>query len=247
MITAVILSKNEQKTISGCMRSLGFCDEILVIDDFSVDKTREIAKTFGAEVIRHKLGNFSHQRNFALGLAKNSWVLFVDADEVVPKALAEEITKTLRVTNKMGFYIRRFDYLWGRRLNHGGTAGVKLLRLARRGSGKWQRLVHETWKVRGRVGVLTNNLNHYPHQSVSEYFAHINFQTDLHALANFKAAKRANLAIILFFPFVKFVNGFVLKLGFLDGARGFVSEMLSCIHSYLAWSKLWLLQRKTTN
>lgn len=248
MISAVVLTKNEEKNIRECLESLKWCDEVVIIDDYSEDKTAEIAKSLGARVYKRKLDdNFAGQRNFGLKKAKGDWVLFIDADERIMPALRAEITQLLgnSVTKYDGFYLKRRDFMWGRELRYGETGDVKLLRLAKKDAGQWRRAVHETWEVKDdKVGELKNPLLHYPHQTLREFIADVDRMSTLHAQENQKEGKRSNLLKIIIFPKLKFFDNWILKLGFLDGTAGFVVALIMSLHSYLAWSKLWLLQRK---
>lgn len=246
-ISAVILSKNEEKNIGECIRGLTFCEEIIVIDDYSSDKTIEIARGLGAIVFQRKLeGDFAAQRNFGLGKATHKWVLFVDADERVNKELKEEMEREISTLNNpfLGYFFKRDDYIFGKKLNFGETASVALLRLARKSVGKWIRNVHEVWEVQGRTKTLKNSLRHYPHQTLREFINDINFHSDLHAVANYKEGKRSSWIKILFWPRAHGFKNWVLKLGFLDGTEGFVFALMMSFHSFLAWSKLWIYQRK---
>ncbi|MGB6881814.1 MAG: glycosyltransferase family 2 protein [Microgenomates group bacterium] len=246
-ISAVILTKNEEKNIKKCIESVSFCDEVIVIDDNSEDETIEIVKALGAKVYKRSLkGDFAGQRNFGLEKAKGKWVLFVDADERVSDNLRNEIIQIIDnpLINYLGFYLRRTDFMWGKELRYGETANVKLLRLARRKAGKWKRRVHEAWEVIGRTYELKSPLLHYPHPTLKEFFASVNAMSNLHAKANKEANKKSSLAKIIIWPTGHFVYNWILRLGFLDGIRGSVVALIMSFHSYLAWSKLWILQRR---
>lgn len=249
MISAVVLTKNEEENIKKCLSSLSFCEEIIVIDDNSKDKTREIAKDMGAEVYTRSLdNNFAEQRNFGLNKTKKRWVLFIDADEMVSKKFAEEIVKILKEAPlQTGFLIERRDFLWGHEFKYGEVGRKSLLRLARRGAGKWRRAVHEVWEIRGKTGKLKNHLHHYPHQSLAEFIANINRFSTLHAEANLKDGKRSSVFKIVVWPVGHFFYNFVLKGGFLDGISGFVLALVMSFHSFLSWSKLFLLQKTKVN
>src|SRR5260221_6699426 len=122
MISAVILTKNEEKNIEACLKTLTWCDEVIVIDDNSTDKTISFAKKLGATVYEHVLdGDFAAQRNFGLEIAKGDWILFVDADERVSQALAFEMQAiiTLHIDHVSGYYLRRLDTMWGKVLHFG--------------------------------------------------------------------------------------------------------------------------------
>lgn len=242
MVSAVVLTRNEEKNIERCLKSLSWCEEIIVVDDYSEDGTPDIAKKLDATVYSHHLNdNFSAQRNFGLGVVKNDWVLFVDADEIVTPALRDEISQKTedRKLKTAGFFLARRDILWGRELKHGETGNVRLLRLARKKAGKWRRRVHETWEVSGATQTLKNPLLHYPHQSLREFVSDVDRMSTLHAQALKEQGVRSNVLKILFWPPAKFFYNWVFKLGFLDGGPGFLVAAVMSFHSFLSWSKLW--------
>lgn len=245
MISAVVLAKNEAQNIEECIRSLQWCGEILVIDDYSTDKTAEIAKKLGARVLKRRLeNNFAAQRNFGLMKTRGEWVLFVDADERVSKDLAAEIQDAAKTQDFSGFFLKRQDIFLGRKLNHGETAGIRLLRFGRKGAGKWRRPVHEYWDIKGKVGTLKNPLLHYPHPTLASFLTKINTYSTLHAMVHYREGKKSSLLKIIFYPFAKFIKNWLLQAGFLDGTAGFVHAAYMSFHSFLAWSKLWLIQQE---
>lgn len=257
MITAVVLTKNEENNIEECIKTLKWCDEIVVIDDNSKDQTIKIAKKLGVQVFIKPLnGDFAAQRNFGLKKVKSGdWVLFVDADERVSPELANEIKTEVASLLHLeggneapprdttdGFFIFRRDVMWGKELKY-GEFDIKLLRLARKHAGVWKRKVHEVWAVQGKTKTLNNLLLHFPHPTINEFLVDIDHYSTLHAHANYKEGKRSSILKILIFPKLKFFNNLILKYGFLDGTHGFVLALLMSFHSYLAWSKLWLYQK----
>lgn len=244
-ISAIVLAKNEEAVIEECLKSLRWGDEIIVVDDESEDDTVKRAKRYTNKVFVRPLNNdFAGQRNFGLNKAKGEWVFFVDADERVSSELAREIQETVNNTQKNGFYIRRQDFLWGRWLKHGETGNVRLLRLARRGRGEWQRPVHEVWQVAEPVGELKNPLLHYSHTSVAESLKRIDRYSSLNAAHFKKEGTKAYLWQILAFPVGKFIQNFFFRGGFLDGIRGLFMAFLMSFHSFLTRAKLWLLWRR---
>lgn len=248
-ISAVILTKNEEKNIVECLKTLSWCDEIIVIDDSSIDKTVEIAQKFKAKVFIHALdNNFSKQRNFGLEKASNDWVFFIDADERASDSLISEILSLNDISDSLknynGFWIRRIDFLWQKKLQHGETGNIKLLRLARKDSGKWHGAVHETWNIKGTTGKLKNPINHYPHQTVTEFLKEINFYTTLKAQELHKKNVKCNWWDIILYPKAKFFLNYFLKLGFLDGLSGLVFAIMMSFHSFLTRGKLWLSWNK---
>lgn len=244
-ISAVVLTKNEEKNIINCLQTLTWCDEILVIDNKSTDNTVEIAKKQKAKVFCATFErDFSRLRNFALENARGEWVFFVDADERVPLALQKEIIRKLKNSHVEGFFIKRIDTLWGKKLTHGDTGNVSLLRLAKRDSGRWTGRVHETWHIEGKTEKLSSPLLHFPHQTIQEFLVHINYYTDLRAQELFENHVRVHWYDMLIYPKAKFIKTYFFQLGFLDGTAGMIVAILMSFHSYLVRAKLWTLWDK---
>ncbi len=244
MLTVLVLAKNEQENITRCLEGLKFCDQIVIVDDGSTDDTIKIAKKNGAVVLEHELsGDFAAMRNWALEQIKSNWVLFIDADEVVTKELANEIRQAITKVECKGFLIRRLDYMWGKELKHGDVGNVSLLRLARRGAGKWSGKVHEVWKVEGKICRLKNSLLHYPHPDVVFFLKEINKYSSIRAKALCDSGIRSNVLQIIFYPIFKFLWLWIGKLGFMDGTSGFIHAMTMAFYSFLVRGKLWLLYK----
>lgn len=246
MITAIILTKNEEKNIKDCLKSLSWCDEKIVIDDESKDRTQEIAQKLGAKVYTRPLSNFSDQRNFGLEKAAGDWVLFVDADERISQALWYEIMQHINESFEKfsGFFLKRVDLMWGQELRHGEAGTLKLLRLAKKGTGKWVGSVHEKWNISGRTETLNNPLYHYPHPTVGQFLTEVNKYTDLRAKELYEQRVRTNWFLILLYPKAKFFLNYIIRLGFLDGLPGLVIAIMMSFHSFLVRGKLWLLWEK---
>lgn len=245
-ISAVILAKNEEKNIKECIESLKWTNEIILIDDNSNDQTADLAEKAGILVYRRSLNSdFSSQRNFGLQKASSDWVLFLDADERISPSLQFEIENLIsqgEMAEKFdGYFVKRSDFIFGKKLKYGETGNIKLLRLARKASGKWEGKVHERWKIKGKIGYLKNSIIHYPHQSIEEFLKEINFYTDLRAKTLFESGKKANFLSVILYPKTKFFQNFILKRGFLDGIPGLIHALLMSFHSFLVRSKLWQL------
>jgi len=245
MISAVVLSHNDEKTIIACLESLSWCDEIIIVDDFSVDKTIDIAKKLGARVCqRHLANDFAAQRNFGLTHAKGEWVLFVDSDEVVSEALQNEIKESIEAAKCNGFYLKRRDFIFGRYLRHGETNRVRLLRLAKKEAGDWMRPVHEIWNIEGDAGELSTPLEHFPHQNVAQFLEEINRYSTLNARYLFTQKIGVTWWQVVGYPVGKFFLNYFLYLGFLDGTAGATIAILMSFHSFLVRAKLWQLWDK---
>ena len=248
MISAVILTKNEENNIADCMESLAFCDEIIVVDSDSTDRTEAIAKKMGAMVYTRSLdNNFSNLRNFGLSKATHEWVFFVDADERVSSSLRDEIKEATQRQNNpyQGFRLLRSDIMWGKELLYGETRNLKLLRLAKKEKGRWMGRAHETWRIDGQVGDLENRLLHYPHPELAEFLEEINVYTDLRAQELYEKGARVYWWSIILYPKAKFFVNYFLKRGILDGLPGLVFAIMMSFHSFLVRGKLWFLWKKS--
>lgn len=243
-ISAIVLTHNSEESLEACLESVKWCNEIIVVDDDSTDATRTIAKKYTDKIYEHLLNNdFSQQRNYALGKATGEWALFVDSDEIVSETLKEEIE--LRIKSYLdvsGYYIKREDTMWGKKLDYGETGNMWLLRLARKDAGKWQGKVHETWKIHGKTQRLKNTLSHFPHPTVSEFLSEINFYSTLRAEELHKKNVRVSFYDIIFYPKAKFFLNYLFKQGYRDGIPGFLLALFMSFHSFLVRGKLWQLQ-----
>ncbi len=246
-ISAIILTRDNQDVISGVIAGVRFADEILVIDDGSTDKTRELAKKAGASVYRHPVhDDFAAQRNYALTKAKGPWVLFVDADETVSDALAGEIRKAVSRMDVSGFYVRRQDTMWGRVLKYGETDNVRLLRLGKIGAGVWRRPVHEVWDIRGVVATLEHPLLHTPHPDVAQFLADVNRYSTINANYLADHGTRVHVWQILAYPIAKFFQNYFARQGFRDGMPGMIVAVMMSFHSFLTRAKLWQLSHASS-
>lgn len=246
MISAVILTKNEEQNIKKCLESLKWCDEVIVIDDSSSDRTVQFAKSFKTEIFSHSLqGNFSAQRNFGISKAKNEWILFVDADEIISDALAFEISNAIlfkdpNLNECNGFYLKRIDSMWGKQLRYGEPGSIKLLRLAKKGFGFWEGMTHEKWKINGPVGSLINPIFHFPHRNLEEFIKEIDFYTDIRTKELNNKKIKVHFWSIIGYPLGKFVVNYIIKKGFLDKIPGLIFAITMSFHSFLVRGKLWL-------
>ncbi|MBP9669896.1 glycosyltransferase family 2 protein [Candidatus Woesebacteria bacterium] len=192
----------------------------------------------------HGITDFAEARNKELEKAKTPWVLFVDTDEIITKELEAEIEGAVRADQYNAYYIKRRDVFLGRELKHGETGKAHFIRLARKGYGKWVRPVHEEWVGQGRVGTLSHPLIHHSHPSISSFLDKINLYSTLDAEYRYKSGVKSSLWKIAVYPIAKFKLNYLLRLGFMDGVPGLIIAMMMSFHSYLTWTKLYLLWHK---
>ncbi len=251
LISAVVLIKNDEVNIKRALKSLFFCEEIIIINDNSADTTLQQIKEFApkAKIFTRSLdSDFAAQLNYGMSKTKNSLVLFLDPDEEITKELSDEIlsvSQNDRYINS-NFSFKRIDYLWGKFLRHGEIGAYRAIRLVRKNSGLWARRVHQQFVSTNNLIELNNPILHYPHTTLHKFLDNINHWSTLHALANKEEGKNSTMSKIIFWPVIHFVKNYVFRLGFMDGMQGLICALVMAIHSYLSWSKLWMLQKGFT-
>lgn len=245
-LTAVIITKNEEKKISCCISSLkNVVDEIVVIDDLSTDATVEICKEFGAKVIiNESKGDFDKQRNLGIANATSEWILQMDADEVIPEATVKGIREAISSAgNFVAFKIKRKNFFIGRSLSSFNKDNY-MIKLFRKGKALYVgRSVHETLKVDGLVGELPFEVEHYPYNSIQEVINRSNFYSDVEsdvfigetASVSVKELKRRLIwkAVKLFWKL------YIKKKGYKDGMHGLAWCILNVIGHQVRWLKIW--------
>jgi hypothetical protein len=176
--------------------------------------------------------DFASARNSLLNKSKAEWILFLDTDEKLSKELALEITNyKLQDTNYSGFYIKRKIIFLGKEIGKD-----KVLRLAKRNSGKWVRKVHETWQIKGKIGTLQGYIIHNTADNLYDYIGKMNTYSCMHAKENIREGKKSSLFKIVLYPKLKFLENFI-------AGRGIVFSLLQSFHSFLGWAKQWELQK----
>jgi glycosyltransferase involved in cell wall biosynthesis len=240
-LTVIVLTHNDEEHIVDCLELLKFADELIVVDDESTDRTVELARKFTNKVfIRPLNNNFSNQRNFALNNAHNQWILFVDSDEFVSDKLRGEILLKIKSKNATGYYLKRIDFMWGRKILHGEVGEIKLLRLARKDAGRWHGKVHEKWEVNGTVESLIHPLIHSPHQSVKEFIFDVDNYSTLRANELLESNTSVTAFSVIAYPVGKFLQNYFMRRGYKDGVAGFIYAMIMSFHSFLVRGKLYL-------
>jgi glycosyltransferase involved in cell wall biosynthesis len=225
-ITATIITLNEEERIGEALASLACCDEIIVVDSGSTDRTREIASSRGARVIARPWEGYSRQKNFAAAQASHNWILSIDADERLSIELADEIVKWKKEPGLDGVaracsMARRAFYL-GKWINHSGWYPDRKVRLYDRRHCQWEGTIHEDLTIDGNLLELRGDLLHFPFSN----WEHQKRTIDEYATLAAKEARPrdvpGNLFKLVFGPPLVFIKSFFFRLGFLDGWRGVV-------------------------
>lgn len=241
-ISVVVTTFNEEHNIADCLESLLWCDEILVVDSFSTDRTPEIVKRFD-EVTFHQRTYYGSaaQKNWAMDQCLHDWILIFDADERCTPKLRDEIEDLLASGPKYDAYtIRRRVFFLGQVINFSGWQRDQVIRLLKKGAGRYpNRRVHADMKTRGPAPLLRNVMDHHMVEDFHLYALRIVKYSRWGASQGWKEGKRPGLPEVLGRSVWRFIRTYFVQLGILDGMRGIVFCMLQAYGTYLKWSILW--------
>lgn len=239
-ISVVIITKNEEQNILRCLASVvGWVDEIIVYDSGSVDQTVQIASKHNVKVVIGEWLGFGPTKKKATLLAKNDWILSLDADEEVSLDLKTELFEKLNKLNeKCAYALPRKSYYLKQWIHHGGWYPDYQIRLFNKNTAMWnENIIHEKVDAKDVLNFL-KPLNHYVFKNVSHQVLTNDKYSTLIAEKQFKNGKRFNWFHFFTKPTVKFIECYFLKLGFLDGFAGFVIAKNAATSVFLKWIKL---------
>lgn len=244
-LSATVICKDEADKIRGCLESVRFCDEVVVVDSGSTDGTVEIARELADVVVETDWPGHVQQKNRALETAEGQWVLPLDADERVTPELAVEIREVLgNPTPCDGFLVNRHVHYLGRWIDHSGWYPEPRVRLFRRERGRWEGInPHDEVRVDGQVGRLRGEIIHYTYDDMEDHVRTLNRFSSILAREHGARGRRFSWFSLLARPPMEFLKKFVLKKGFLDGPQGFFVASLSAFYVFLKFSKLWEAER----
>jgi glycosyltransferase involved in cell wall biosynthesis len=243
-LSVIVPTYNEEATLPGCLESVRFADEVLVVDSYSTDRTLAIAREFGARVLQHEYVYSARQKNWAIPKAAHEWVLLVDSDERVTPGLRDEILALLRNGPRHdGYWILRANHFLGRRIRRCGWGSDKVIRLFRRDRARYQdREVHAEIELPGPLPVLKSPLEHHSFRSFGQYWRKLQLYSEWGAAQLYKEGRRAGVLDILGRPATRFLKMYVARLGFLEGLHGLVLSLLGAFTVYLKYARLWEMQ-----
>jgi glycosyltransferase involved in cell wall biosynthesis len=246
-LSACIITRDEADRIEACLDSLAFCDEIVLVDSGSADATRELAAAKGARVLTRAFDGYRAQKDFAVQQAQHDWVLCLDADERVTPALraAIEAVQATGFGAAAGYRFARATEYFGAFLRHGNAYPDRVLRLFDRRRGGWRggREIHEHASVDGTVVTLAGELEHRAYRSLGDQLRRLEHYARLMAHDMHARGRRAHLWNMLLNPFWRFVRGYLLRRGFLDGWRGLVFAWVEANYVRQKFIMLWLVER----
>jgi len=245
-LSVVVVTLNEEERLRACLETVAWADELIVVDALSQDKTAQIAREFTDRVIVRPWPGFAAQKNFGVGEAGGDWILSLDADEQVSAELRDEIVGVLADDGPHdGYRAPRRNIFWGQSVRHGGLWPDWQLRLFRRGRGRFvERAVHESVEVRGSVGRLHGTLVHRSYRDIADFLARADRYSTLAAEEWVKSGKRVRASDLVVRPAGRFLSMYVLKLGCLDGGRGFLLATLYAYYVFIRSAKAWERMRE---
>jgi len=248
-LSVTVIARDESANIAAALESVAWADEIVVVDSESTDDTVQIAKRYTDRVVVRAWPGYVEQKNYAASLARNDWILSLDADERVTMPLAEEIRRLLsgeppdaayripRVTWHLGRWIRTTDWYPDYQL-----------RLYDRRSGRWTgQYVHEGVSVDGAVANLQSDLQHLPFRNISDHLETIDRYTTQAARQMYEAGRRATATDLAIHPPLAFLRNYLAKGGIGDGAAGLIISGMNAYYVFLKFAKLWELQANPSN
>lgn len=249
LLSAVVLTLNEEKHLADCLASLQWADEVVVFDSFSADRTAEITRSFGARFVQHRFANYAAQRNAALDAVTGDWVLFVDADERVTAELAGEVRGVIQKPGPVGWWVPRHNYIFGKLTLHAGWYPDYQLRLLKRAHARYDpdRHVHELVRLDGAEGFLQSPLVHLNYETVPEFIAKQQAYTKYDAGILHAQGQRAKPQNFLLQPLRQFYWRYVTLGGWRDGWHGLRLSALMAYFQFVLYRNLQELDKPMGN
>jgi glycosyltransferase involved in cell wall biosynthesis len=238
-ISATLITCNEERNIARAIESLRCCDEVVVVDSGSTDRTTELAENLGARVVESPWGGYTAQKNLAADRADYDWILSLDADEALSESLEAEIWQFKKTTPAFDAYtVPRLAQYLGRWILHSGWYPDRKVRLYDRRKARWTgSFVHESVEVDGRVGELQANLLHFTCSSLSEHVKTMERYTTLAAEEIVSQGRKIGLRHLILDPPWTFVRTYLLQRGFLDGIEGLTIAYMAAFYNFLKYAK----------
>lgn len=236
-LSAVLITRDEEERLGDCLKSVAFCDEIVVVDSGSRDRTVQIAESFGAKIFHRAFDDFASQKNDAMSRARGEWIFLIDADERASEELARQVRSAVQNPSADGYRVHRINNLFGRWMRHGDNRDDYPLRVVRRGRAVYEGIVHESVRLQGSESVLKGVLMHHSTPTVRAYMKKLDVYTTLEARRLKERGFRAGTSQMLLRPAAVFFRGWLFRLGFLDGREGFMYSALSAYYEFIRLAK----------
>lgn len=248
-LSVVIITFNEERNIARCLESVRtVADEIVIVDSYSKDRTKEICLSYGAKFVEHAFEGHIQQKNWAITQASNPIVLSLDADEALDQNLIASILEVKKNFTKDGYYMNRLTNYCGHWVRHSGWYPDTKLRLWDSRKGEWKGInPHDKYEMHNgdsTTGKLAGDILHYSYYTVAEHYKQAEYFSTIAAKAYFDLGKKASLFKLIVNPIAKFLHHYIVHFGFLDGGTGFTIAKISAYSTYLKYSKLRKLTKE---
>lgn len=244
-LSVAIITFNEEKNIERCLKAvLPVADEIIVVDSFSTDATKEICQKYGVNVSDHPFEGFNTQKNHAVSLCTHNLILSLDADEVLTEELQNSILAVKEKNTFDGYYLERLTNYCGKWIKYTWSHDINI-RLWDRNKGGWNsNIIHEKVQLKfgAKTSVLNGKLLHYSYPTIESHLSQISKFGAISARVKYAKGKKATLCKLLLKPPVKFLKLYFIKRGFLDGYEGFVIAVLSAYAEFIKYVNLHYLR-----
>lgn len=244
-LAVVIITYNEERNIGRCLESVkAVADEIVVLDSFSKDNTEKICREHDVRFFQHAFDGHIQQKNRAITYSTTPYILSLDADEALDETLAKEILAVKKNWNKDAYAMNRLTNYCGKWIKHCGWYPDTKLRLWDSRKGAWTGInPHDRYEMAegSTIGKLKGDILHYSYYTVDDHYKQVEYFSTIAANAYFQKGKKATWLKIYFAPVVKFIRDYFIKLGFLDGSKGFTISRISAYATYLKYKKLYRL------
>lgn len=241
-ISAIITTFNEERHIAACLDSLTWCDEVLVVDSFSTDRTPQIVAAYSnVRFVQRTYFGSAAQKNWAMGQVRHEWILIFDADERCTEPLRREIQELIASGPRHEAYtIHRRCFWLGKVIRFSGWQHDQVVRLVRRGSGRYpNRRVHADMVTRGAAPLLASSMDHHMAETFEEYLPRITKYAYWGASQGWREKRRSGALQVFGRSLWRFIRTYFVQLGILDGVHGLVFCLLQAFGTYLKWAMLW--------
>lgn len=257
-ITVILLTHNNERFIENCLKSVSFCDEILILDKKSNDQTLQIAQKYNSKIIKFDGEHFDEWRNLGIKNAKNDWIFYIDPDERVTPELKKEILNIVKSPIKRGglneaksglysaYRFPRKNYWWGKEFKHCGSWPDYVTRLFFKSKlEKWQGIIHESPVFKGELGTLNSPLIHLTHTDLTtglkKSISWTSMEAELFVKGNHPKVKWYNIAKV---TISEFLRKYLVQKGYKEGIEGFLESMVQAFNRFLVYVQIWELQQK---
>jgi len=241
-ISAFVITFNEEDRLGPCLESLTFCEDLVVVDSYSTDRTLEIAERYGARIFQRPWPGYREQKEFGLGCTKYEWVINIDADERVSDELRRSIVRVIQGSKQeaVGYYVNRVVFYLGRWWRLGGWYPEYRLRLFQKSKVKWGgEDPHERPEVDGATLRLEGELQHYTYRSMSDQFQRLQAHSTAAAKTDFQRGRRFSVTKLIFSPILRTCKFYILKKGYREGVAGLIVAIAEGYYTFMKYAKLW--------